>query len=150
MYCKQWIGVRIGLCWSLALLCGSFAACDRTEDLVRSGDGKDGSGKKLTSSSVSALQIIEECKQAYQKLNTYQDDAYVRLAYRMKAEGQSEGNCWKIARRSRSRCRNRVCWDSCIQYRSGAKRWSMAFATARFGKVGSSGPSHQSCCPFES
>lgn len=69
----------------LMVVCGCFAACDRTEDLVHtSADGR--SGTRLAGTAISARQVIDDCRQAYQKLSSYEDDGYVRLAYRMKGE----------------------------------------------------------------
>ncbi len=69
----------------LIILCGCFAACDRTQELVHtSGDGK--SGTRLAGTALTARQVIEECREAYQKLTSYEDEGYVRLAYRMKGE----------------------------------------------------------------
>ncbi len=69
----------------LIAVCGCFAACDRTDDLVHTtADGK--SGTRLAGTSVTARQVIDDCRQAYQKLSSYEDEGYVRLAYRMKGE----------------------------------------------------------------
>ena len=74
---SAWIG--------LIVVCSCFAACDRTEDLVHtSADGKNGT--RLAGTAVSARQVIDDCRAAYQKLSSYEDDGYVRLAYRMKGE----------------------------------------------------------------
>ena len=35
---------------------------------------------------MTARQVIDECRQAYQKLQSYEDEGYVRLAYRMSGE----------------------------------------------------------------
>jgi hypothetical protein len=72
--------------WIVLLVVGGcFAACDRTEDLVHtSADGQRGT--RLAGTAVSARQVIDDCRQAYQKLSSYEDDGYVRLAYRMRGE----------------------------------------------------------------
>ncbi len=57
----------------LIILCGCFAACDRTQELVHtSGDGK--SGTRLAGTALTARQVIEECREAYQKLTSYEDE----------------------------------------------------------------------------
>ena len=69
----------------LIIFCSCFAACDRTEELVHTTtDGR--SGNRLTSTAITARQVIEDCRQAYQKLSSYEDEGYVRLAYRLKGE----------------------------------------------------------------
>lgn len=68
----------------LIAMCSCFAACDRTEELVHTkGDGKSG---RLVGTAITARQVIDDCRQAYQKLTSYEDEGYVRLAYRMKGE----------------------------------------------------------------
>lgn len=69
----------------LIVVCACFVACDRTQELVHTtADGK--SSTRLTGTGVSARQVIDDCRQAYQKLSSYEDEGYVRLAYRMKGE----------------------------------------------------------------
>lgn len=71
--------------WSalIALVC-CFAACDRTEELVHTTAG--GKTTRLTQTAITARQVIDECRQTYQKLSSYEDEGYVRLAYRLKGE----------------------------------------------------------------
>lgn len=70
---------------ALIVLCGCLAACDRTEELVHTtADGKR--GPRLAGTAMTARQVIDECRQTYQKLSSYEDEGYVRLAYRMKGE----------------------------------------------------------------
>ena len=72
--------------WTLLIvLCGCLAACDRTQELVHTTLGGK-SSSRLAGTSLSARQVIDECRQAYQKLSSYEDDGYVRLAYRMNGE----------------------------------------------------------------
>ena len=61
-----------------------MTACDRTEELLQQSAG---SGKtRLTGSALTARQVIDQCRDAYQKLSSYEDEGYVRLAYRMSGE----------------------------------------------------------------
>ena len=58
---------------------------ERTEELIHPTAGGK-SGTRLVGTATTARQVIDECRQAYQKLTSYEDEGYVRLAYRMKGE----------------------------------------------------------------
>lgn len=64
------------------LLLITFAACDRTDSLLEKKTIATGK-EVLTNTSTSAMQVIEQCKDAYQKLSSYEDDGYVLLRYEM-------------------------------------------------------------------
>lgn len=65
--------------WPLIAILICTAACDRTDELVH--NGADGGKSRLIGANASAQQIVDECKQAYQRLTSYEDQAYARLAY---------------------------------------------------------------------
>ena len=68
----------------IAAICIGLSACDRTDDLLQNSANQGKS--RLTGSALTARQVIDECRQAYQKLQSYEDEGYVRLAYRMSGE----------------------------------------------------------------
>jgi hypothetical protein len=62
--------------WLMLALFICAAACDRTDELVN-GTGKS----RLVGTSTSAQAVIDDCKQAYQRLSSYEDNAFARLTY---------------------------------------------------------------------
>lgn len=81
----------------IACLCLGFAACDRTDEWVRSrAEGSHGSvGSE--ESNASPRKVIDRCIAAYQRLSSYEDRAYVRLRYVMDGQPMEDRAPMSIA-----------------------------------------------------
>lgn len=60
--------------------------CDRSAELVKQKTAEHRAGGALVSAPISPRATLEECIEAYQRISSYEDRAYVLLRYRM--EGQ--------------------------------------------------------------
>lgn len=84
---------RLGaaVCLTAVLLGTLFiAACDRSSEVLRRQTEQAAGGgdrqSELTSAPISPKSLLDDCVRAYQKLSSYQDEAFVRLRYRLDGE----------------------------------------------------------------
>lgn len=80
--------VETSFCWILLLagLCG----CDRSEQLMRNRTLDETAATDLATSRLSPKAIVAESVSAYRRLNSYEDDAYVSLHYKLDGEPYSD------------------------------------------------------------
>lgn len=76
--------------WSLLPVMMVVLGCDRSAELVEQTTAGHRAGGRLVSSPISPRATLEECIEAYQRINSYEDRAYVLLRYRMDGQEHTD------------------------------------------------------------
>lgn len=126
---------RRGIVSLLLLIAFAAAGCDRTDELARPTASADSNShvkhSRMTSTGISPKTIILESVRAYQRLKSYEDNAYVRLSYQL--DGQTNVDRAPLA----------IAWDNSgrmgLQVYSVAAgpqagRWRLRLADESFGQ----------------
>lgn len=75
----RWRAIRV----LAACLLLSFAACDRTAELLDPTTGGTAAAGHAVATQLSGQSVLEQCGNAYQALDSYEDHAYVSLRYKI-------------------------------------------------------------------